>query len=238
MVDVRVLVEVVHHVPRLAPRDINADIEASRKNLGVDAVDLWYLHRDDETRPVAEILETLNAQVSAGRIRYFGCSNWRTGRIASAQAHARTHGLQGFSANQMMWSLAAANPTALGDPTQVAMDPGMARLHADTRLAAVPYTAQAHGFFHKLEAGTITSAGAFRGGVYGDPVNLARHARLRELRSRTGLSLTELVLGYVVSQPFPTAPVIGPASLTQLTDSMTAGDVTLAAEDVAYLAGV
>ncbi len=224
------------NVPRLAPRDISADIEASLRNLGADGLDLWYLHRDDETRPVGEIIETLNAQVAAGWIRHFGCSNWRTERIAEAQAYAQAHGLQGFSVNQMLWSLAVANPKALGDPTLVAMDSAMARLHAETGLAAVPYTSQAHGFFHKLASGAITSAAAFRGGVYAGALNRTRYARLLELRARTGLSLTQLVLGYLIAQPFPTVPVIGPASIVQLMDSLTAADMTLSAGDVAFLA--
>jgi aryl-alcohol dehydrogenase-like predicted oxidoreductase len=223
------------NVPRLAPRDIAADIEASLGNLGVNALDLWYLHRDDEARPVDEIIETLNAQVVTGQIRCFGCSNWRTERIAEAQAYAQAHGLQSFSANQMMWSLAAANPKALGDPTLVAMDAAMARLHTESQLAAVPYTSQAHGFFHKLASSTISSASAFRDGVYAGALNRTRYARLLELRARTGLSVTQLVLGYLIAQPFPTVPVIGPASIAQLMDSMTAGDVALSAGDVAYL---
>jgi aryl-alcohol dehydrogenase-like predicted oxidoreductase len=224
------------NMPRLAPRDIATDIEASLDNLGVDVLDLWYLHRDDEARSVGETIETLNAQIAAGRIRHFGCSNWRTERIAQAQAYAQTHGLQGFSANQMMWSLATANPKALGDPTLVAMDTAMARLHIKTQLAATPYTSQAHGFFQKLESGAIATADAFRGGVYAGLPNQTRYARLRDLRARTGLSLTQLVLGYLMTQPFPTVPVIGPASIAQLMDSLTAADVTLAAADVAFLA--
>lgn len=224
------------NIPRLTPRDIATDIEASLRNLGVDAIDLWYLHRDDETRPVGEILETLNAQVAAGRIRHFGCSNWRTARIAEAQAYAQAHGLRSFSANQMMWSLAGANTKALGDPTLVAMDAAMARLHIEMQLAATPYTAQAHGFFHKLASGAISSASAFRGGVYAGARNQTRYARLLELRARTGLSLTQLVLGYLMAQPFPTVPVIGPASIAQLLDSLTAGEVALSPGDVAFLA--
>lgn len=224
------------NIPRLSPRDIATDIEASLGNLGVDVLDLWYLHRDDEARSVGEIIETLNAQIAAGRIRHFGCSNWRTERIAQAQAYAQTHGLRCFSANQMMWSLAAANSKTLGDPTLVAMDAAMARLHIKTQLAATPYTSQAHGFFHKLASGAIMDAQAFRGGVYAGPPNQTRFARLLELRARTGLSITQLVLGYLMAQPFPTVPVIGPAGVAQLIDSMTAGEVTFSAEDAAYLA--
>ncbi len=223
-------------IPRLSPREISADIEASLGNLGVDVLDLWYLHRDDPARPVGEIVETLNAQVAAGWIRYFGCSNWRTDRIAAAQAYAAARGLRGFSANQMYWNLAETIPAALSDKTVVLMDGLMAGLHTRTQLAAVPYSSQAQGFFQKLDAGAI-SPRDFRGGVYASPVNRARMARLVEMRAETGLSLTQLSLGYLMAQPFPTVPVVGCNSLSQLADTLTAGDVALTPAQAAWLEG-
>lgn len=222
-------------VSRLSPGEISADIEASLGNLGVDDIDLWYLHRDDPVRPVGEIIETLNAQVAAGRIRFFGCSNWRTDRIAAAQAYAAARGLRGFSANQMYWNLAETNPAALSDKTVVVMDGSMAGLHTRTQLAAVPYSSQAQGFFQKLDAGAI-SPREFRGGVYASPVNRARLARLVEMRAVTGLSLTQLSLGYLMAQPFPTVPVVGCNSLGQLVDTLTACDVALTPAQAAWLA--
>jgi len=222
-------------VSRLSPGEISADIEASLGNLGVDDIDLWYLHRDDPARPVGEIIETLNAQVAAGRIRFFGCSNWRTDRIAAAQAYAAARGLRGFSANQMYWNLAETNPAALSDKTVVVMDGSMAGLHTRTQLAAVPYSSQAQGFFQKLDAGAI-SPREFRGGVYASPVNRARLARLVEMRAVTGLSLTQLSLGYLMAQPFPTVPVVGCNSLGQLVDTLTACDVALTPAQAAWLA--
>ncbi|MEO6061164.1 MAG: aldo/keto reductase [Thermoflexales bacterium] len=50
-----------------------------------------------------------------------------------------------------------------------------------------------------------------------------------------GPALTQLVLGYLIAQPFPTVPVIGLSNIAQLMDSMTAADVMLSMEDAAYL---
>src|ERR1700676_5506622 len=61
------------HIPRLSRQEIVADLDESLHCLQTASIDLYWLHRDDPQRPVAEILETLNGQVKQGKIRYFGC---------------------------------------------------------------------------------------------------------------------------------------------------------------------
>ena len=219
------------HIQRLSPAEITGDLHASLEHLGVETIDLYWLHRDDPTRPVSEILGTLAEQVQAGKIRYFGCSNWKTERIREAQAYAAAHGLPGFSGNQMLWSLAAADPTRLGDKTMVQMDPAMHRYHQESSLAAIPYTSQAGGYFNKLaENREINPASP-----YNTPQNHARLERIRQLAAETGLSITQIVLGYLRSQPFPTVPIVGPKSIEQLEDCLTAADVELTSEHLALL---
>ena len=75
-------------IPRLSHREIVNDLDESLEYLQTEYVDLYWLHRDDPNRPVADILETLNEQVAAGKIRYFGCSNWRVQRIREAMQYA------------------------------------------------------------------------------------------------------------------------------------------------------
>ena len=113
------------HINRLAQADIETDVEASLKNLCMEVIDLYWLHRDDPSRPVGDIIETLNALRTTGKIRYFGCSNWRTDRIRTANDYAAHHGLQGFAANQPMWSLATVGQAQLADQTCVVMDEAM-----------------------------------------------------------------------------------------------------------------
>ncbi|MDD3243783.1 MAG: aldo/keto reductase, partial [Eubacteriales bacterium] len=91
------------HAPRLAPQELDADLEGSLRDLQTDYIDLYFLHRDDERRSVGDILEHLERKVREGKILHYGCSNWRLPRVLEAAAYAAAHGLQGFCCDQIMW---------------------------------------------------------------------------------------------------------------------------------------
>jgi aryl-alcohol dehydrogenase-like predicted oxidoreductase len=80
----------------LSPRRLAADIDDSLGHLGIDRIDLFFLHRDDPSRPVEELMDYLAEEVSRGRIRYLGASNWRCYRIDAANAYAAREGLPGL----------------------------------------------------------------------------------------------------------------------------------------------
>ena len=82
--------------PRLDRKSIESDMEESLEALGVPGVELYFLHRDDVNRPVADILESLNGLLEKGKVKLLGASNWSAARILEANAYASSHGLQGF----------------------------------------------------------------------------------------------------------------------------------------------
>ena len=225
------------HIPRLSPAEIVGDLEASLGHLQTEQIDLYWLHRDDPARPVSEILETLEAQRQAGKIRYYGCSNWRPARLREAQSYAQQHGLSGFAADQPLWNLAQVEYANLGDPTLAVMDGELWALHRELNLACVPFSSQANGFFQKLERGQEARIQGNQRRMYLTPENRARFERAQALKARSGLSTTQIVLGYLLAQPFPTFPVIGPKTQEQLRDSLSAAEAQLSAEDVAFLTG-
>ncbi len=220
-------------IPRMSPAEIVDDLETSLRNLQTDRIDLYWLHRDDPARPVAEIIDTLHGQVVAGKIRYFACSNWRAERIAAAQAYAAARGITGFVANQMRWSLAQIDPAATGDPTTVAMDEETYTYHRRSGLAAIPYSSQANGYFQKMADGRAVAPNQQK--LYGAQENGRRLARVKELAQATGYSVSQIVLAYLTSQPFVTIPIVGCRSVAQVEDSMQAGDVELTGEQVDWL---
>jgi aryl-alcohol dehydrogenase-like predicted oxidoreductase len=57
-------------------------IEASLKRLGTDYVDVYYLHKEDHGTPLAETVRAMADLIRAGKVRYFGVSNYRSWRIA------------------------------------------------------------------------------------------------------------------------------------------------------------
>jgi len=226
------------HIPRLSREEIVKDLDESLQYLQTDYIDLYWLHRDDVSHSVEDILETLNEQVKIGKIRYFGCSNWSPSRIKEALSYALKHNLKSFVANQMMWSFAIPNEEFIEDKTMILMNEDGFKLHSDTKLTAIPYSSQAKGFFSKAYMyGLDHITGELRN-VYFNKENIERFERLKELSKSVSKSVGQLVLAYLTSQKnFLTIPIIGSHDKKQLSDSMAAGDLILDREEIDFLKG-
>ena len=66
----------------LSRRHVFHAVEASLRRLGTDVIDLLYLHKEDHATPLAETVHALADLIRAGKIRYFGVSNYRSWRVA------------------------------------------------------------------------------------------------------------------------------------------------------------
>jgi aryl-alcohol dehydrogenase-like predicted oxidoreductase len=221
-------------IPRLSRQNILIDLDESLRCLQRDAIDLYWLHRDDPKRPVADILETLNSQVTQGKIRYFGCSNRRVERIEEAMCYATGHGLAGFVGNQCMWSFAVPNRDTIEDSTIATMDAQTFEFHRKTGLAIVAYTSQAHGFFSKASNNPTALEERLRK-MYSNQENTERLHRLQRVSEEVSLSISAISLAYLTNQPFPTFPIAGFTNVQQLLESIKAGDAELSFETIQYL---
>lgn len=218
------------HISRLSHDEIVADLDASLANLQTHRIDLYWLHRDDAAVPVGEIIDTLNEQVQAGKIRYFGASNWKVERIQAAHDYAVARGINSFVANQPMWSLADPNREAIPDKTIEVMDGETLTFHRRTEMTVMAYSSQAHGFFSKLDSGATIADGDMR--VYDNALNRRRLVYAQALARQYDASVNAIVLAYLVSQPFTTIPIIGPRLADQLDASLKALEIRLTAEEV------
>lgn len=223
------------HIARLSPAEIVQDLNESLQHLQIDTIDLYWLHRDDPTRPVGEIVETLAAQVQAGKIRAFGCSNWSTARMQAALDYATTHACHGFVANQPMWSLAQPNPAAFGMPGLAAMDDAMFTFQAQSGWAAIPYTSQARGFFSKVATKGVAGLSDRDRQAYGNQENERRAALVQQLAAEYGATSAQIALAYLLCQPIKTIPVIGCRTVAQLQDSIGAAAIALPSSVIALL---
>lgn len=224
-------------IGRMSPEQVEGDLNASLSNLGIETVDLYYLHRDDPSIPVEEVLEMLEGFKKAGKVRYYACSNWRAHRMEEAQQAAVKMGAAGFAVNQPFWNFAVPDLTG-GDQTWARMDDDMLAWHEKTGMAAIPYSSQANGYFQKIAEGR--SLPTFSEATYDSDLvrstNRKRFARLEAMSAETGLSFTQLVLGWLRGHSFPVVPIVGPRTMEQLQDSLSAGDVRLSAGQVKELA--
>lgn len=221
-------------ISRLSPAEIVGDLDESLDFLGVDCIDLYWLHRDDPRRPAGEMLEVVNEQARLGKIRYVGCSNWRPDRIREAQAYASAHNLRPFVASQIFWSLAVPNPGVVAWD-HADMDEEAEAYYATAGMSVHAFTSQARGFFTKAAADGLHSLSPKLRRDFENSVTLARMQRAQQVARDHGTTVTAVVLASITSRPFVGVPILGCVNLDQLRDSLGDVDLTLSPETLRFL---
>jgi aryl-alcohol dehydrogenase-like predicted oxidoreductase len=203
----------------------------------MDRVDIYWLHRDDPSRDVSEIMETLAGFVASGRVGALGASNWTPARIEEANRWAESQGLPGFAANQPGWAFARF-PSDAPVANMRYMDDATLAWHRRTGLPAVPYSSQANGYFGAENVHWARNGFAGpppRAESYDAPSNRARLLRAVELAERKGCTANQVAVAYLLSQPFPVHPIIGTTDPDHLEEAMGAPDIALSAGECAWL---
>jgi aryl-alcohol dehydrogenase-like predicted oxidoreductase len=89
----------------LGADNVRAAAEDSLRRLGTDYIDLYYAHRDDESRPLEETLRAFDALVRGGKVRYIGASNYGGPRLRQALQTSQREGLARYVALQTQYNL-------------------------------------------------------------------------------------------------------------------------------------
>lgn len=218
---------------RLSREDILSDCQSSLRDLGVDFIDLYWLHRDDETRPVEEIVDTLNLLKRRGWVGALGASNWSARRIAAANAYAAASGQTGFTADQPQWSL--ARQAVCHDETLVQMNAELMAMHARTGMAVVPFSSQAKGFYSKLAEGGIETLNDTVRTRFAVEDNLRKLPIVERIAREHDVSVGAVALGYLTSHSFPAFPIVGISRIEYMKDVEQAGNLALLPEEVEAL---
>ncbi len=220
----------MHH-PRLSYEELSSDLGKSLEALQTDYVDVYWLHRDDLNRPVAEIMETLHDFVKQGMVRFLGASNWTVERIREANDYANAHGLTPFSASQIQWSYAKTDLKAMGDDTLIIMDEATHRAYLDMNLPVFAFESQAKGLFSKMaQMPADQLPQKVRDRFLNDRFraeNEARFQTVKRLAETYGVSPTVIALAYITCNPLPAGAILGCSNLVQWQDSLAAQDFVL-----------
>lgn len=197
--------------PRLDPDSLRRDVSLSLEHLGLTCLPLWWLHRDDPTRPVADILDTLEELRSDGLVAAWGVANWTFDRLQQLGDAADATGVAGPTASSVGFALAPPAPGALAFDL-VTLDADLAVLHEQTQLPLVAYSAQAKGWFERAARGEPSAHDP----VYDHGAGRTLAAVLAGLGRELGASPTEVALAALRLLPFPTSAVVGPRTPAQL----------------------
>ncbi|MBS0467363.1 MAG: aldo/keto reductase, partial [Proteobacteria bacterium] len=211
------------------------EVEASLSRLQTDHVDILYLHRDYDGMDLEEPLYAIDALLRAGKIRYWGLSNFRAWRIAELVHGARRLGMPGPTVCQPCYNLLNRMP-------EVELLPACAHYG----LGVTPYSPVARGVLtgkylpgQAPEAGSRAARGdrrmgqtEFRQESLTIAQTLMQHAQAR------GVTLAQFATAWVLAHRSVSSVIAGPRTLAQWQDYLPALDYAVTAEDEALVDGL
>ena len=196
---------------------IASDISDSLNRLQIDHIDLYILHRDNPRHPVSEIIDMLNREISRGRIRYIGASNWTTARLIEANAYAERKGLKPFVVSSPQWNMLKANHHPINwdgsyDTTAHMMDDADIHWHNQSKLAVMPWTPTGYGY---VSGATSRNAQSFD-----NVISQKRRERAYALAKELNCTPMQIALGYLRAHDFPVFPILGTMNRDHLAESL------------------
>lgn len=210
-------------------KNVLAACDASLSRLGLDYIDLYWLHVWDQHTPVEEVMSTLHRLVQSGKVRYVGLSNvpgWYVGR---AQTLAEWHGWERLAALQVEYSLITRETEFEYVPAARALGLGLC-----------PWSPLANGVltgkYRKTAEGKLAGDGRLGSG-WATGVNSdlrERNQRIVEVVVRVaeqvGRTPAQVALAWVTNRPGVASTIIGATRPEQVQDNLAALDLTLPAD--------
>jgi aryl-alcohol dehydrogenase-like predicted oxidoreductase len=210
----------------LSRKHIVASIDGSLQRLGLDYVDLYQIHRWDQSTPIEETMEALHDVVRVGKARYIGASSMWAWQFAKAQQVAPTR----FVSMQNHYNLIYREE-----------EREMIPQCRDQSVAVLPWSPLARG----LLAGSRTAAGEqlttraktdpFLDSLYRPDLDFPVIDRAAEVAEARGVSTAQVALAWLLHKPDVTAPIVGATKLEHLEQALDAAELSLSDEEIARL---
>ena len=210
-----------------SPANVRRAIEGSLKRLGMDHVDLYYLHRVDANTPIEETVGAMGALVKEGKVRFLGLSE------ASPATLRRGHAEHPITALQTEYSLWSREPE---DELFATCD--------ELGIGFVPYSPLGRGFLSgEIKSIDDLAEGDFRrtnprfmGENFQKNIDLV-HA-VAAIAADKGVTAAQLALAWVLAQGETLVPIPGTRRIRTLEENAAAADLVLTAEDLARIEAV
>jgi aryl-alcohol dehydrogenase-like predicted oxidoreductase len=210
-----------------SPANAKRAAEGSLQRLGVDVIDLYYLHRRDPKVPIEETVGAMKQLVEAGKVRYLGLSE------VGAETIRRAHQVHPISAVQSEYSLWERGIEEFVLPAMRELGVGL-----------VPFSPLGRGYL----TGALQSTSNFVEGDFRrslprfDDAHMAANRKLvdivKSVAQRHGATPAQVALAWILLEAPDAVPIPGTKRRTYLDDNLGAANLRLTAEDMAELNGL
>jgi aryl-alcohol dehydrogenase-like predicted oxidoreductase len=214
----------------LSRKAVFTEIDHSLRRLGTDYVDLYQIHRWDDSTPIEETLEALHDVVKAGKVRYIGASSMYAWQFCKALYLADLHGWTRFIAMQNHYNLIYREE-----------EREMMKLCESEGVGVLPWSPLARG---KLTRAWADDAGSARVSTdeFGKNLYVQQSdadakvvGRVGEVAKKRGVPMARVGLAWMLSKPFVTSPIIGATKPKHLEDAVAATELKLSDDEIKSL---
>ena len=210
----------------LSAKHIREQCDASLDRLGMDYVDVYMCHRPDPSTRLEETVRAMEDLARAGKILYWGVSEWPAPMMVEANAIAKELGARPMAASQPRYNLLYRYPELLLYPTTL-----------NQGIGNVIFSPLAHGmltgkYIPGQDAPEGTRAADERQNtvikqMYWTEENKTKAGRLVEMAGELGVSAAELAIAWCISNPNVASVILGASSVAQLEQDLKAGDLRI-----------
>jgi aryl-alcohol dehydrogenase-like predicted oxidoreductase len=210
----------------LSRRWIMQAAEDSLRRLNTDYIDLFYAHRPDPSTPIDETLRAMDDLVHSGKVRYIGCSNYRSWEVAQAHGISKELGLTRWIAAQNRWNLLDSLDS-----------PELEQAAAELGVGIIPYTPLASGMLTgKYTPGTDPEAGTRLGDMPQirarmTDEKLSRVERVRAWAEERGHTPAEAAIAWLLAHPVVSSVIAGARTPEQTTANIKAAEWVMTDEE-------
>jgi aryl-alcohol dehydrogenase-like predicted oxidoreductase len=214
----------------LSRKAILAEIDASLRRLGMDYVDLYQIHRFDQTTPIEETLEALHDVVRAGKARYIGASSMYAWQFCKALYLAKLHGWSRFVSMQNHLNLLYREE-----------EREMLGLCAEEGIGVIPWSPLARGRLAREYTEDPPTKRAetdqFGKTLYKEQPEAERAIidAVGQVAASRGVPRAQVALAWVLTKPAVSAPIIGASKMQHLDDAIAALSITLTPDEIRAL---
>lgn len=215
----------------LSRKHIVQACEASLRRLGVEAIDLYQIHRADANTPMEETLAALDHLVHHGKVRYLGASTMHAWQLMKMLSVSERNGWARFVSMQPHYNLVYREE-----------EREMIPLCVDQGLGVLPWSPLARGLLTgKRKRGEHTTTPRDTGDavladqLYDEPADWDVVDATNKVAKARGLEPAQVALAWLLSRPAVTAPIVGATKLEHLDSAVQALQVRLSEEECATL---
>ncbi|WP_091226361.1 aldo/keto reductase [Microbacterium sp. 3J1] len=213
----------------LSAGNVRKAAEASLGRLGVESIDLYYAHFDDQSVPLEETVGAFGQLVADGLVRHVAVSNYSADRIREWMDIARRTGVAQPVAIQPHYNLVHRNE----------VEESIIPVAEEFGLGLVPYYSLASGFltgkYRSVETDGQTSPRAAGAAKYATDAGLRVIDALEEIGAAHGASIAATSLAWLRAQPTVVAPIASARTVEQVPDLLAGARLELGADEIETL---